>query len=273
VRTDDVRVLLALCSALLLVPAAAGDGLPVLGVDVGSTGITAPGGTVRYVTAPVGGSTLVEAIRRDGGQIVRLQSWPGSWTIPAVAYDRTPGGLSADRRTLVLIEPRTSFPRRRTRLLVLDAQHLGSAGVVVLRGDFSFDAISPDGSRLYLIQYTSRTDPTRYLVRAYDVRTHGLEARPIADPRNPAERMRGNPLSRVASANGRWAYTLYDGGGSRPFVHALDTAAGTARCVDLGRIPAGINLWSLRLHLVHGGRELTVNAGARVLASFRASAV
>lgn len=263
-----MRLLPIALATLVLIPAASGDGLPVLGIDVGSTGIAAPGGTVRYVTATVGSSTLVEAIRRDGGQIVRMQSWPGVWTIPAVAYDRTPGGLSADRRTLVLIEPRTSFPRRQTRLLVLQALHLGSAGVIVLKGDFSFDAVSPDGSRLYLIQYTSPTDPTRYLVRAYDVHAHALEPNPIVDPRDATEKMRGNPLSRVVSANGRWAYTLYDGGGAHPFVHALDTARGTARCIDIGKVPAGIDMWSLRLHLVHAGRELTVNDGGTVLASF-----
>ncbi len=262
-----MRALLAVLFALVVVPVAAGDGLPVLGVDVGSTGIAAPGGTVRYVTAPVGGSTLVEAILRKGGEIVRMQAWPGSWTIPAVAYDRTPGGLSADRHTLVLIEPRTSFPRQHTRLLVLDPFHLGTAGVIVLKGDFSFDAISPNGSRLYLIQYTSPTDPTRYLVRAYDVHARRLEQRPIVDPRNATEKMRGNPLSRVASADGRWAYTLYDGGGSHPFVHALDTVAGTARCLDIDDLPAGTNLWQLRLRLVDGGRGLTVNKGAKVLAS------
>ena len=45
--------------------------------------------------------------------------------------------------------------------------------------------------------------------------------------------MRGYPLTRVASPDGRWAYTLYDGGGKHPFVHALDTLEGRAVCIDL----------------------------------------
>jgi hypothetical protein len=45
--------------------------------------------------------------------------------------------------------------------------------------------------------------------------------------------MRGAPLTRAMSPRGRWAYTLYDGGGATPFVHALDTARRTARCIDL----------------------------------------
>ena len=45
--------------------------------------------------------------------------------------------------------------------------------------------------------------------------------------------MRGYPLTRAASPDGRWAYTLYDGGGKHPFVHALDMLEGQAVCIDL----------------------------------------
>lgn len=265
-----MRVLLAVAAGLALIliaaPAATADGLPVLNVDVGASGVAAPGGAVRYVTVTVGKQTVVEATRRDGGQILRMQTWPGTWTIPAVAYDGSASGLSADRRTLVLIEPRTSFPRAETRLLVLDAHKLSSAGVILLRGDFSFDAVSPDGARIFLIHYTSSYDPTRYEVRAYDVNARTLLPHPIVDPRDAAEKMRGNPLSRVMSPDGRFAYTLYDGGG-HPFVHALDTAAATARCVDLEGIPPKTNLWPFRLHLSGGGRVLTVDRGTTTLAT------
>ena len=230
----------------------------MLNVDVGASGVAAPGGAVRYVTVTVGKQTLVEATRRGGGQIVRMQAWPGTWTIPAVAYDGSASGLSADRSTLVLIEPRTSFPRAQTRLLVLDAHNLSSADVVVLHGDFSFDAVSPNGSRIFLIHYTSAIDPTRYEVRAYDVSTRGCVAKPIVDPRDAAEKMRGNPLSRVMSPDGRFAYTLYDGNG-HPFVHALDT--GVHRAVHRPRgLPSKL-IWSLRLHLGSGGKVLTVDRG------------
>lgn len=265
-----MRCSLALATALVLVavaaPVASADGLPVLNVDVGAWGVAAPGGTVRYVTVTAGDRTIVEATSRRGGRIVRQQAWPGTWTIPAVAYDRSAGGLSADRRTLVLIEPRTSFPRKETRLLVVDALTLRSAGLVDLRGDFSFDAVSPDGSRIFLIQYTSPTDPTRYLVRAYDVNARRLEPKPVVDPRDATEKMRGNPLSRATSPDGRVAYTLYDGAG-HPFVHALDTARATARCIDLDGIPPRMNLWQLRLHLTDGGRALTVERGTTTFAS------
>ena len=264
-----MRVLLAAAAALvvasLAVSTARADGLPVLNVDVGASGVAAPGGTVRYVTVTGGKETVVEATRRGGGQIVRMRNWPGTWTIPAVAYDGSASGLSADRRTLVLIEPRTSFPRMNTKLLVLDARTLASAGVILLDGDFSFDAVSPNGSRIFLIHYTSPNDPTRYEVRAYDVAAHKLLPKPIVDPRDAAEKMRGNPLTRVTSPNGRIAYTLYDGGG-HPFVHALDTAASTARCIDLDGLPVKA-LWALRLRLANQGHVLNVDLGTKSLAS------
>jgi hypothetical protein len=259
-------IVIALAVAAIAAPSAAADGLPVLGIDDGSSGVTVPGAVSRYVTiqAP-GGGTLVERINRDGGQVLASSLFSGTFTIPAVAYDGSAGGLSADRHTLVLIQPRTSFPRKTTRLLVLHVPSLRHRALVELRGDFSFDAVSPGGSRIYLINYLSATDPTRYAVRSYDVDAMRLDPRPVVDPRNPREKMRGNPLSRATGADGRWAYTLYDGGGGTPFVHALDTRDAAARCIDLaGLDPA--RLTYLRLRLSDGGRSVdVVDGSARVL--------
>lgn len=249
--------LLVVAIALLAVPAARGDGLPVLGIDVSAKGVTAPGGSVRYVTVTPGNVTVVEAIEKRTGRIVRSSDWVGKYTIPAVAYDRTAGGLSADRDTLVLIEPRAAFPRARTKLLVLHARTLGYEKLVDLRGDFSYDALSPDGARIYLIQYTSKIDPTRYVVRSYDVGRGRLDAKPVVDPRNATEQMRGNPMSRVTSRDGRYAYTLYDGDGVHPFIHALDTRDATARCIDFS-VPRGTNLWLARLRLSADGKSVAV---------------
>ena len=107
-----------------LVPAAArADGLPVLGVDVGSSGVSSGSEGDRYVTIPAGSRTIVERVAQDGGQVLAWRSLPGTFTIPAVAYDGSAGGLSADGTTLVLIEPRTSVPRTTTRLLVLGSAY------------------------------------------------------------------------------------------------------------------------------------------------------
>src|SRR2546423_5708040 len=118
------RLLPIVLLALAFVPAAAAHGLPVLGIDDGSSGVAAPAGVSRYVTIPAPGGTLVERINRNGGQVLASSLFPGTFTIPAVAYDGSPGGLSGDRHTLALIEPRAGFPRLATKLLVLHVPSL-----------------------------------------------------------------------------------------------------------------------------------------------------
>jgi hypothetical protein len=238
--------------------AARADGLPVLGIDVGNSGVVTTDGA-RYVTMASGGRTVVARVAQTGGTVLMWRSFPGTFTIPAVAYDGSPGGLSADGKTLALIEPRQSFPRAQTRFLIL-GRGLAPRGSVTLNGDFSFDAISPNGAWLYLIHYTSPQDPTRYLVQGYDLRRWRLSAAPIIDPTAPGEKMRGNPVTRAMSADGRWAYTLYDGAGATPFVHALDTVARSAHCIDLDSL-SGTDLSKLRLAVVGGGKHLEIRGG------------
>ena len=185
---------------------------------------------------------------------------PGRWTIPAVAYDGSAAGLSADGQTLVVVRPRARFPRPRSPFALVDTTTLRMKPFT-LRGDFSFDAISPDGRLVYLIQYTHPEDPTRYAVRLYDVGTGRLAREPIVDPHEPDEAMRGFPLSRVSSPDGRWAYTLYDGGGGTPFIHALDTVERTARCIDLDALAAFAGGDTSQLSMRRRGTQLVVSAG------------
>ena len=192
-----------LCATVAAVGAGAGtaraDGLPVLGVDAGLEGVVGLAGDARYVTLPAGKNTVVARVDPRGGRIVRSRLLPGTLTIPAVAYDGSSGGLSGDGRTLVLIRPRLSFPRATTTLVALDAKRLVPRSEVKLRGDFSYDALSPDGAWLYLIQYVSPTDPTRYAVRVYDLEVGRLLAQPVTDP-NERGPMHGSPTTRVVSA-------------------------------------------------------------------------
>jgi hypothetical protein len=264
-RRFSVPVLIAALVAALVPASAHADGLPVLGIDVGSTGVASSSDGARYVTIPAGSRTIVEQVAQHGGQVLAWRSLAGTFTIPAVAYDGSAGGLSADGATLVLIEPRTSFPRAATKLLVLSSDGLKPLRTVELQGDFSFDAVSPNGSWLYFIHYVSPNDPTRYLVQAYDVLRGRLLAKPIVDPDEPGEKMRGNPLSRTMSADGRWAYTLYDGAGATPFVHALDTVGRSAHCIDLDGIAPGTDLWQLRLGIDRDGKQLVVRDSAKPL--------
>jgi hypothetical protein len=243
--------LLALLALGALAPLAHADGLPVGNLDTTLTGISAPG--VSFFAIPAGRGTVVSSVYRDGGQLQAYGRLPGHFTVPAVAQDGTTTGLSADARTLVLVRPRLSYPQRSTKLAVLDASSLKVRRYVDLRGDFSIDAISPDGRRLYLIQYTSPRNPLAYAVRSLDLRRGRLDRGEIVDPHERDEEMNGLPMSRATSADGRWAYTLYDGMGKAPFVHALDTGARRARCIDLPSLPAGVSIGALAL-AVRGGQ-------------------
>jgi hypothetical protein len=259
------------------VPAAAtADGLPVLGVDVGSQGVAARTSPIRYVVLHAGRETIVARTALEGGRVFGFARLRGNFTIPAVAYDGSASGLSADASTLVLIQPRLTFPRARTALAVLDARQLHLRKLLTLQGDFSIDAISPQGRTLFLIQYISPRDPTRYKVRAFDLRSDRLVANPIVDP-HEHDAMRGSPITRATSSDGRWAYTLYDGAGGTPFIHALDTSRRQARCIDLPMLTRRPNLWKLRITIASDLARLTVGTARQPLAlvdtsAFRASA-
>jgi hypothetical protein len=45
--------------------------------------------------------------------------------------------------------------------------------------------------------------------------------------------MHGYPVTRAASTDARWVYTLYQQPGGYPFVHALDAVTRTAVCIGL----------------------------------------
>lgn len=246
----------ALVLSVLVVPATVrADGLPVIGVDAGASGLLSSSGLDRYVVLQANEGTVAARVAVDDGRIVRSQAFREGYTIPAVAYDGSGSGLSHDGRTLVLIDPRVRFPRKVTRFEIVDTPRLRPRETVELNGDFSFDAISPDGSTMYLIEYVSKRDPARYAVRGYDVASGRLLPDPIVDRREPDEEMRGQPITRTQSADGRWAYTLYDGV-EHPFVHALDTVDRRAFCIDLATLGGRRDLYSLRL--LSRGDQLTV---------------
>ena len=262
--------LIAVASGLVLaacVPAAAGAaGAPVPSWQTGRAGAVAPGGTERLVTsrAPDGG-TLVRALRRGDGKVLRSRRVDGRWTVAPVTLTGATTGLSADGGTAVLVRPVSSFPSRSTRFAVLGAKDLRVRREIELPGFLTLDAVSPDGSSAYVIQYLDES-MLNYRVRALDTRTGRLDARDVVDPRKPGERMGGMPMSRVTSADGRWAYTLY-GGGAETFVHALDTVGRTAACIDLEMLPTQSDLSSVRMHVSGDGRRLILRDGGELVAT------
>lgn len=244
-------------------------------------GVTVRGSEYRYTAlspnARGNRRTVIARTDRRGGRVSRWWYLRGNYYVPAVAYDRSAGGLSADGSTLVLTRFAWGYPPKETRFAILNTRrHLrhprrtGEKGRphhaitrVDLRGDFSFDAISPDGSTAYLIHRYLPLDSggayiSTYEVRALDLRSGKLLPQPIVDPAEPDEKMQGLPITRATSPDGRWAYTLYDGNGETPFIHALDTVGQRAVCVDLPELKDPRNLFMLGLLTDQGGRELEV---------------
>jgi len=217
-------------------PSASADGPQANpGLMYGWTGVTALGRPFRYVTLPARSQTVLASVRRATGRVWNFRSLDGTWGIPLVANDGTAGGLSRDGRLLVVADwtPQNGALRTTSRFLLVNTKTLRTWRTIALRGDFAFDALSPDGGTLFLIERVSRKDLTSYQVRAYDVHVQRLLPRVIADRRQADWVMHGYPVTRAASADGRWAYTLYQQPSGFPFVHALDTVARTAVCIGI----------------------------------------
>jgi hypothetical protein len=211
-------------------PAASGDGGPGPGFAQGWDGIQS--GNVRYVAVPAGGQTALEVIRRNGGRVVRFMTMKGSWGIPLVADDGTTGGLLRDGHTLLVAEVKYGAIRPKySTFALVDMKKMRVARKLRIHGDQSFDALSPDAKYMYLVEYVSAGDFSRYRVRAYDLRAGRLLRDPVIDKREWEPTMQGYPISRAAPHQG-WVYTLY-GGGDHAFIHALDTAHVRAVCIDL----------------------------------------
>ena len=251
-------VLAAFAALLAAAPAAAADGLPLAVEDTGPTGIADPDAPYRYVSVDVGERTLIARTVTTSGAISRTRLLDGDFTIPAVGLDGSPSGLSANGERLVVIRPRPRFPRETTEFALLETAQLKPLGEIRLDGDFSFDAISPDGKSMYLIEYISPRDPSEYRVRRYDLERRRLVPGAIVDPDEEGEEMYGWALSRETSPDGRWAYTLYLGN-EHPFVHALDTVRATAVCIDLHSLEGVRDIPALGLDIAPDGASLIVN--------------
>jgi hypothetical protein len=229
------------------------------GLTYGGAGVRAPGDPVRFVTLGTARTTVVAAIDVEGGRVRRSAQVRGFYGIPLVAYDGTAGGLSGDGRTLVLASyGPLPGDAGETRFAVLATRSLRPHRLVRLPGSWSYDAISPDGSLLYLVEHLSAGPSPRYRVRLFDVASGRLRPRPVVDRVGRQAVMRGRPVTRATGAAGRWAFTLYARVGQAPFVHALDTSRREAVCIELPlRLGSAAQL-QLRLRLDENGSVLVV---------------
>jgi hypothetical protein len=265
------NALLLLAPALAAATLAAGaqaNGSPYSpGLMYGWPGVAANDDRTHLVAFGMPKSTIVAVVRARDGGVVHSNVVKGFYGVPLVSYDGTPGGLSGDGRSLVLSSygpnPGTGG---RTRFVVLNAKTLELRRGIALRGSWSYDAVSPDAGTLFLVQHIAAGANPRYRVRALDLSSGRLFPKAIVDTRENEALMRGQPVTRVSSGNGRWAYTLYARPSSEPFVHALDTERRQAYCVDLPLELGQQGQMGLRLRLAEGGKRLEVSTGSALLA-------
>ena len=199
---------------------------------------------------PGGGWTRVQVRGPEGGDPAMPISVPGAWRLPAIGVAKVTSGLSADGTTLVLeeaVDAVPAGPASRTRFAIVSTSGSKAPRTVTLHGAFAFDALSPGGDWLYLLEYLPGGAATHYQVRRLDVATGRLQDGAVVDKRNIDEQMNGSAVTQVAGRSG-WVYTLYRGDHGL-FVHALDTADGFAVCVDLPGTEAAASAtdrdWSL----------------------------
>jgi hypothetical protein len=258
-RSHLVLLVAALAAAFLAADASAAKGGPSPGTLLGWDGVRAPDASVRYVALAGQGTTSLAAVRVRDGRVLRYVPLEGALGVPLVAFDGTTDGLSADGRTLVLSSLGSSLaPGATSRFTVLATRSLRVKRTITLAGLWSFDALSPDGSTIYAIQYLGTDDVVQYKVRAIDVARGRPLPGAIIDRREPDEDMQGSPTTRAFGPGRTWAYTLYGKPDGTAFVHALDTRRGEAVCIELPWQSVQDALWNVRMSVTGNGQTLTL---------------
>jgi hypothetical protein len=248
--------LLVVLGALAL-PAAASAAYPAPFAVQGGAGLPNLDGSVRYVAQTASGAnTRITALSAASGEAAPSVLIHGEYGIATLTQSGLTGGLFHDGSAFVAQSMGLSST---SRFMVIGTKDLVPRQTITLKGTFGFDALAPDGSKLYLIQHTSSQDIQHYVVRAYDLKTHKLLRGRVADKTQRSWVMQGWAVDRVTTSDGRWAYTLYTNPGGYPFVHALDTVRGVAHCIGVPWRGDQTEPWNMRLALNDDGRSLAVN--------------
>jgi hypothetical protein len=237
---------------ILLVGRSGSANLELVVANTGESVMKVPAGATdatwkRLVTATADTTgTIVRDLLADGSFEGPVLDIKGRWRLPTIGTDRVAAGVSADGSTIALVSADGSASGATTtdatsRFAIVrhfdgnrptrarDAA-LRLATVIELRGQFEFDAISPDGSILYVVEHLDGQTGA-YQVRAVDVATGKLRDGVIVDKRNIGEAMAGWPVGQLRRSDGV-VLTLYRGV-EHPFIHALNTIDAWAVCIDL----------------------------------------
>jgi YVTN family beta-propeller protein len=201
-----------------------------------------------------------------------------------------PTGLSPNGRWLVLVGEAGAS----SSFAVIDTALVKLAAVAQIPGPFSYDAISDDGTSLYLIERITPQAARElgvntaygYRVRAYDVPTAKLSETLVVDVKLASQTtgdnaetrvdgiMNGIYQSSVPSRDGLWNFSFYYNPNRGPFIHVLHLNSRSAFCIlDLPLVSGGYEKrlgWSLAL--TPSGKTLyAVNGALGIVSSIDAT--
>ena len=220
-------------------------------------GTLSPDGKHLYAVT----SNALQEIDAHTGAVLRTLQIPSYFDAPPASSGGVPGGLSQNGRWLAL---QTGGGQRTTsHMLLVETSAFKVSERIDLDGVFDFDAVSNDGQRVYVIEYTSATSGY-YRVRVYEVGAGQLGPYTVVDKGDPNEPMTGARISGVFSPDGQWLYSVYARENKGAFVHALNLTQPYAFCLDLpGPGWAGsMNAFQWSLALTPDGRHLYAANGA-----------
>ena len=151
------------------------------------------------------------------GQLQKLDTATGQAAAGIPASDWAQAvRTSADGTWLVLTGASTGPP---SRFEVMDNGFTRKPVTVTLPGAFTFDGLSNDGMRLYLLEWVRQGS---YQVRMYDLARGLLYPNVIADKREVGQLMSGEALTSLTTSDGSAQLTLYQQSAkNEAFVHEL----------------------------------------------------
>ncbi len=207
-----------------------------------STSIPLPAGLISqdhqriYTTTNQNGKSIITVTNTKTGKPIRTFPIPRS-SYPITGQDYTKAVISSDGHWLALRQDVQS--QGGSVFALVDTETGQLVKNFQVNGNFDLDAVSPNGSRVYLLERLNDSSG-HYYVRLYDVNKSQLAQGIVADKSELNDpRMVGSALTRQMASDGTRAYTLYtDTRGNIAFVHILPLASdyNGARCINL---PAG----------------------------------
>ncbi len=184
---------------------------------------------------PEGDRTVVRRLDIASGVDDARIVLDGHWRLPTIGSDPASVGLSVDRSTTALVEDAadatSSAARNVSRFMVVDLSRGRAPKLIELPGSFEFDAISPDGGALFVVEHLDAAAGGHYQVRVVDVASGRLQDYVIVDKTKPDEPMAGWAIEQQRLDSGI-VLTVYRGA-EHPFIHALETVHAGAVCIDL----------------------------------------